>query len=70
MSNNGRTREFPNKKFAMKVPAKHVRILETQQDMGWLYANDIEPAMYSRTKSTVVQLREDSQVKNQRKLAP
>ena len=47
MSNNGRTREFPNKKFAMMVPAKQVRTLDTQQDIGCVYANDNEPAIYN-----------------------
>ena len=53
MSNNGKMRAFPSKKFAMIVPAKHVRMLETQQDIGWVQANDNEP-----TKVKVTNLRE------------
>lgn len=45
MSNNGSIREFPNKRFAKIVPAKQVRMLESQQDIGWVYVNDIEPAI-------------------------
>ena len=36
MSNNGKMRAFPSKKFAIIVPAKQVRMLETQQDIGWV----------------------------------
>ena len=35
------------------VPAKQVRTLETQLDIGWVYANDIEPAGY-KTRHTKV----------------
>lgn len=51
MSNNGKMRAFPNKKFAMIVPAKQVRMLETQQDIGWVQANDNEPAKVKGHKS-------------------
>ena len=36
MSNNSKMRAFPSKKFAIIVPAKQVRMLETQQDIGWV----------------------------------
>lgn len=42
-SSNGKTRECPSKKFAKMVPAKQLMILEIQEDIGCLYANDIEP---------------------------
>lgn len=42
-SSSGDTREFPSKKFAKMVPAKQLMILEIQEDIGCLYANDIEP---------------------------
>lgn len=42
-SSNGKIREFPSKKLASMVPAKHVRILETQEDIGCEYAKDTEP---------------------------
>ena len=32
---SGASKELPNKKFVKKVPAKHVNILETQEDIGW-----------------------------------
>ncbi|RMX40147.1 hypothetical protein pdam_00002265 [Pocillopora damicornis] len=32
---SGDSKELPNKKFVKKVPAKHVNILETQEDIGW-----------------------------------
>ena len=50
ISNSGRTREFPDRKFANMVPAKQVRTLETQLDIGWVYANDTEPAGYNQVE--------------------
>ena len=47
VSSNGKIREFPSKKLASMVPAKQVRILETQEDIGCEYAKDTEPATTS-----------------------
>ena len=43
VSSNGTIKEFPSKKLAKMVPAKQVRILETQEDIGCECANDTEP---------------------------
>ena len=43
VSSNGKIREFPSKKLASMVPAKQVRILDTQEDIGCEYAKDTEP---------------------------
>ena len=43
VSSNGKIREFPSKKLASMVPAKQVRMLETQEDIGCEYAKDTEP---------------------------
>ena len=47
VSSNGKIREFPSKKLASMVPAKQVRILETQEDIGCEYAKDTEPVTTS-----------------------
>ena len=52
ISSNGKIKGFPNKKLAKMVPAKQVRILDTQEETGCEYAKDTEPeTIRSRVKS-------------------